>query len=725
MLMPSMIWAQSLQFESPIRPEAWAVLALVPLGILLLYFLKLRRRAVQVPSTLLWRKSLEDLQVNSPFQRLRRNLLLLLQLLAVGLVMLALLGPKTQGLGRQGKRLVLAIDESASMAATDVEPSRIEQALRKARTVIEEMKAEDLAMIIAFSNSARVVTNYTQDRDLLLDRLRSIKPTDHSTSLREALPLVAGLANPQKYLEPGEGAVAAAFVPPKLFIFTDGGFADVEGFSLGTIEPEVIPIGPPIEWSPQQGLPVAAANLGAESTQEPASGPASTVFSGPASDNLALLSLSTAREENRPDQLQVFGRVRNHRGEPVSSRVILYRHDPAMPGEPGNLIDAVALEIPARSDQAFQFELKADAPSGEFFVRLEEPDAMPLDNQAFVVATVPRRTRVLVVSSGNRFLTDTLTTPSSVQIAELTSIRPEQLDLPEQQRALQDGSYDLVIFEGVSPKVQPESSCLYLGALPPDLPADQGREVASPVIIDWDLSHPILQYVRDLGTVAVQKGFILEPPAGARQLIESDQGVLGYARSRGSYLDVVLGFTLLDGQKFNTNWPLKSGFPLFVYNCLKVLGNALDAGSSDRDLFSTDQPVTLRIETPADQIEVLGPDGRLVETCRRTSQGTFIVSQARKTGIYRARWGTGTDESTGFAVNLFNERESNLAPRGQVPPGLTDSQADAFRIKIGSTPVQSMRVDAPVTREWWWYLALAALGIVLFEWWVYNRRLSA
>ena len=76
-------------------------------------------------------------------------------------------------------------------------------------------------------------------------------------------------------------------------------------------------------------------------------------------------------------------------------------------------------------------------------------------------------------------------------------------------------------------------------------------------------------------------------------------------------------------------------------------------------------------------------------------------------------------------MNLFNERESNLAPRGQVPPGLTDSQADAFRIKIGSTPVQSMRVDAPVTREWWWYLALAALGIVLFEWWVYNRRLSA
>src|SRR4051812_9669348 len=107
------------QFSSPLGGMAWAVLAGIPVGIIALYFLKLRRRPVQVPSTLLWRRSLEDLHVNSLFQRLRRNLLLFLQLLAVLLAMLALTGPRVKGTSNQGQRFVLAIDNSASMLAGD------------------------------------------------------------------------------------------------------------------------------------------------------------------------------------------------------------------------------------------------------------------------------------------------------------------------------------------------------------------------------------------------------------------------------------------------------------------------------------------------------------------------------------------------------------------------------------------------------------------------------
>src|SRR5262249_38193619 len=86
-------WLQKNWHLSYHIPAWWAalLLLLVPFLVTLLYFLKLKRKPLQVPSTFLWKKSIEDLHVNSLFQWLRENVLLLLQLLTVLTLLYAVL----------------------------------------------------------------------------------------------------------------------------------------------------------------------------------------------------------------------------------------------------------------------------------------------------------------------------------------------------------------------------------------------------------------------------------------------------------------------------------------------------------------------------------------------------------------------------------------------------------------------------------------------------------
>src|SRR5712672_1238576 len=130
----------------------WALLLAVPPAIVALYFLKLRRQPLEVPSTYLWHKSIEDLHVNSLWQRIRQSLLLYLQLLLVLLLIFAVLRPGWQGGQLSGGRYILLIDNSASMNATDVAPSRLAEAKKQALNMIDEMHSGDQAMVISFSD---------------------------------------------------------------------------------------------------------------------------------------------------------------------------------------------------------------------------------------------------------------------------------------------------------------------------------------------------------------------------------------------------------------------------------------------------------------------------------------------------------------------------------------------------------------------------------------------
>ena len=71
--------------------NAWFFLLLIPL--IIFYFLKLKRPRLDIPSLALWRQVINDRRVNSPFQRFKRNLLLLLQILLLIFLVLAAMQP--------------------------------------------------------------------------------------------------------------------------------------------------------------------------------------------------------------------------------------------------------------------------------------------------------------------------------------------------------------------------------------------------------------------------------------------------------------------------------------------------------------------------------------------------------------------------------------------------------------------------------------------------------
>src|SRR5215831_10673195 len=97
----------------------WALIAVVPPAVVALYFLKLKRQPLEVPSTYLWHKSIEDLHVNSIWQRLRKSILLLLQLLFIAFLAFALVRPGWQGTKLSGHRFIFLVDNSASMSSKD------------------------------------------------------------------------------------------------------------------------------------------------------------------------------------------------------------------------------------------------------------------------------------------------------------------------------------------------------------------------------------------------------------------------------------------------------------------------------------------------------------------------------------------------------------------------------------------------------------------------------
>lgn len=323
----------------------WAFLLLLTAPILvLLYFLKLKRPNIRVASTLLWQKVIEDMRVNSPFQKLKRSLLLLLQLLILLAVIFALARPLVRMRPTTDESLIALIDVSASMSAVEEGGlTRLETARRELLDFVGNMSRGDELMVIAFGDRANVVCGFTSNRRKLRAAIESVRPTEGRTHVEPALRLATSACHTRS--------------KPRVLLFSDGAFPTPRAIEM------------PVEIEYQSV--------------------------GTARPNLAITGLDIRRSPNDPIAIDMFVSIENFSDTPFAGNMLV-RLD-------GAELDSKYFSVAAREtlSQVFKASLPA---GGDIEVDFAADDALPVDNRASRVILPPAKQRVLIVGKDTYFI---------------------------------------------------------------------------------------------------------------------------------------------------------------------------------------------------------------------------------------------------------------------------------------------------------------------------------
>lgn len=662
--------------------------------LILLYFLKLRRRNMDVSTTLLWKRAVEDLQANAPFQKLRNNILLILQLIALILVLLALAQPVLDSSAPPPPRSIIMIDRSASMGAVDEtgadgEPeSRIDRAKRQATAFVESMsggagvgalgevfggRGADEAMVIAFDGTAEVIQPFTSSKALLIEAIALISAGESTTLIEPAAKTAEPYAAARTAGE-GENTTLVAGVP--IVLWSDGGLTDQASAQL------------------PNGLTIDYRRVGAENTP-----------------NIAITSMQAQRVFGKPDEIGVFVAVQSTDTQDrdvdvefgvdgLAARV----RRVTIPGvnnegQPG--VGGVVFNL-TRSDGAV---LSASLVMGD-----DEADALEADNYAWATLAPARRMTVATVGPTGFFTKNAL---RSMPLAGLDELTTEEF-AKELREA--PGTHEVYVVnawpeEGL-PDGPPRGRFLCLGAIPPGAAITEAApddEVSA--FVNWRRDHPALRYV-DLDPTRLMGLPRFEAGDGTRVLGTTSSGPAIFEIDRAGTRAIVLGF-----DPGASTWPGEWSFPLFVAQAVRYLGDDLSELASPvarpGDVVRTRVPVgvtSVRHSTPDGEERTLtvGPDN------------TVVVGPIETTGIHALSWegapGVQDTQVNGRAVRLI---ACSMLDSVESQLGVADT-LDLSRASVRTSTATGDGADEP--KELWPLLVALALAVVLFEWYVYNRK---
>lgn len=588
-----------------LTPLAFALAALLPI-LIALYFLKLRRTEQRVSSTYLWKTLVRDTAANAPWQKLKPNLLLLLQLLFLIALIVALARPFVWGDTVASSHLILVVDTSASMRATDAAPNRLGAAVAQARRLIENLPSEARVTVIDAGASVRVPVSGAVDRAAALNALDALRAGLGETDMASALTLAATIAENEPDAE--------------LVLLSDGHFQLPENAAIPS-RAQFIPIG-----------------------------------TGHNNQAFGAFSLT---QETGGQSLTAFVQLTNYAEQSVMRRLVL-RNDK------GQLVTARDVTLVPNKAQALTLpDLPWDA---EWFTaQLEGTDDLALDDRAWAVVPISEKTNVRVVTTGNRFLETALALMPHVTV---TTIRAGELISETARPESNEGSnvksdVSLTILDGTIPTgTLPSGNLLFIA--PPRATEffSVTGTITSPQPLAVSADDSMTRYV-DLRDVAVQDASKIELPKWGRAVLAdrvTGAPLLIVGETGGRQIGI-LAFDLR-----HSDLPLRVAFPLLMANLLDVLVPGGVSGIPAN--VEPNHALAIPISPKVTQVVIRMPDGSNAPLAPAQGRVVFNdTSQPGVYEIFSQTKTNALEPIGRFAVNALNVNESDIAPRADLQLG--------------------------------------------------------
>lgn len=694
----------------------WAAVA-VPIA--LLYILKVRLRRQPVSTFLFWDQVFHEKKPRSWWQQLRHLLSLLLQIALLALLIFALVDPLWQWQKAQRRKVLVVVDNSASMAAEDGGFSRLTQAKATAAALVRSLRVGDEMAILSAGGKPEVAIGLTDHARSLLDAVESIEQTDAPSALAETV-----LAAKRLLISDTRSSI---------YVLTDG--CDPVSETL----------------SQDESL--------------------SLIGYGTAQDNQAITQFQVRRSLLDAIGYQTLIEVTNFSDKPYKGRLELSLED--------QLVDVVPLELAGGANKTMHLD-HASATGGRLVASLDTTDALAKDNRAMAVLPIRRPINVALVTPGSVFLKSVLESIPLVDVKLYQQELPkvEEGATPEPMNfILPDGiQRSITILHRLVPSQLPPGKLLIINPQTNSDLWDVGNGIEQPIVATVNDQSPITQHVK-LTNVLFPDARALTFKTQPELLIKTplDEPLLAYIR-RPSGDVLVLNVDLDQG-----DLPLRIAFPVMMKNALEwfdgspaelqpalatggstkvalpkmIDGPKLDASQSATS--TTENPPTEQSQTQVSQVELVeqknsqkdsvshvvstgaqfwirDPHGRLTPLASDSDSATVSVMKlsglwaiGTKEDLEKDPWHANTGDSNKVSDQSSEKSTEPVTQRLErvrhLACNLSSRDESDLRPRIELSSVDQFGLLSLGGRSIWFYCVLMALALSATEWWLYQRRI--